>query len=446
MNNFNYTGVWSIPNTDYKDLYGTLNFSQENGAELKITSKNLLPINRKFDIINGYANGKQITLKDCYIISGNEEFTRHNSFSNYSLIVGFIFVGVMFESIDEINFSSASYRFDGLELWLFKNHFNSEFDTNSEKIEYTYPSNIPVHSNDSMIIEFIFRREYSFAHFRKHSLEEKAYVNFTYHLERTWSDIWDDIFIFGNLLTLFFRVPQNHSDFVLKHQNKEIIVFFKRDISSNTWVSDVNNHLVLHSVKFTDVEDEFTNIVGKWFSNYENLKDIFDLYFGAIVNYRYPNQKFLNLMQFIEAFHRKTRTKIIDKIDEDIVREILEFSKNKNINKNVRKKISNRLEKEIEQPLKERFKHLYNECAISHMIFITDKIESLSNKLVNTRNYFTHYDTKPKDNIIKNHDINQMILNLENFVAYFMLLEVGFSSEKIKAIMQNRIGSSNINT
>jgi hypothetical protein len=175
------------------------------------------------------------------------------------------------------------------------------------------------------------------------------------------------------------------------------------------------------------IKDEFNTILRKWFAKAEVLSPIFNLYFGMLYNSdMYLEQKFSNLIQAIESYHRRTR--INTEIEPDEHRKRI-TSIIESIDTQYKEWLENRLTYSNEPHLRRRLSELIDECGKLINISSSKKKKSFISKVCDTRNYFTHDDVSLTDKSAKGIELLHICSKLKIILEFNLLKEIGFSNE-----------------
>ena len=163
----------------------------------------------------------------------------------------------------------------------------------------------------------------------------------------------------------------------------------KRQISSN------------NLFKFEQIKNNAERIICKWVDTYEQITPTLHFYFWTQMQaYPCSEVKFLTLVQGLEAYHRKM------------------FNEN-------RMNLRNRIE-EIIEPFKN--------------IIGTDKErEKLITSIMDTRNYWTHYNPKLELKVAKGRNLEVLCFKIEALFQLHFLQLIGFSQEEINSIVDHQL-------
>ncbi|XYR59809.1 HEPN domain-containing protein [Bacillus amyloliquefaciens] len=187
--------------------------------------------------------------------------------------------------------------------------------------------------------------------------------------------------------------------------------------------------------EYEDIKSEFENILNRWFEKEEDLKAIISLHLNKFESY-YIESKFLTSIQALEIFHRRFYGGNI--LDQQIYNQASD---------KIKEFISEELEGEVRDFFLAKFKHgneynlgkrlreLINKLSQDSKLYIIGKSErrtSFLQKLIETRNYLTHYDDSGKTTILKHPYVKYFAVIRMNIILVFVLLkELGIDEELI---------------
>ena len=118
---FEYKGIWWLPDKPEKQISGTLRFTPNEGGVLELMSS-FKDIQVEPEIILGVSsNGKNITLHKCFDTKTNFNFP---GFLTSSFYANVIFIGAHFQKLEDIKFKSISIHYSHLDEWVNISGFN----------------------------------------------------------------------------------------------------------------------------------------------------------------------------------------------------------------------------------------------------------------------------------------------------------------------------------
>ena len=148
----------------------------------------------------------------------------------------------------------------------------------------------------------------------------------------------------------------------------------------------------------------------------------------------YITNQFSDLVQAIEAYHRRT-TRNCDLLPEEydkIVSEILNGTPEQH-----KVWLKEKLEYGNEPNLRKRLKEIINVLGIKEFIENNGRgIDSFIHRVVITRNYLTHYDKKLEDKALRPEQFYPYVQMLRTVLLTCLLKEMGFESGTMKKMIR----------
>lgn len=181
---------------------------------------------------------------------------------------------------------------------------------------------------------------------------------------------------------------------------------------------------------FSQIKDCAELFINNWFSAYETMEPALNLYFSTRTGgYKFLDAKFLALAQALETYHRRTSAE--KAMPEDTFNNMMES-------------IMQSCPPEHREWLQGRTKH-GNEISLSRRIkSIIEPFKDLIGnskergkfivKIVNTRNYLTHYDKELQDLAVKGVELYYLCLKMEAILQLHILQVLGFSKEEVLGV------------
>ena len=179
--------------------------------------------------------------------------------------------------------------------------------------------------------------------------------------------------------------------------------------------------------RYTDVRNDFGIILSRWLDSYERYKPTFDLYFASVYGLpAYREVRLLWLTQALEALHRGSsdETVMLEHEFTDVVQTLLSTcpSERRNwLNQKLRYGNELSLRRRIKQLMKPFTQYFGNKKQRGAFI----------DKVVNTRNYLTHYDDTLRDDAAVGPEISQLSNRLDGLLQLNLLKIMGFSEKSI---------------
>jgi len=448
---FEYDGIWWLPENPDKKVSGKLKFHPVEGLKLQLIGsfKGLKSLNIFLQppiILGITSNGKIITLYKCY------ESRSHMSvpgFLSSSFIVSFAFLGCHFEKEEEIRFDSLSLNYSHLEEWTGITGFQSKMELDSKnhlkkhEIIYSFPKKVEA-KIDNLSISFDYNFTSGGDRLKEVKLRHTTFIKIEHSKSVHFNDYQDVCYHIQNFLSLAIGkavfpviIKGKSKRCSTKSQNGEVINpdIFVYYVTNSMFETSSKIHPFDMLFTFGDISNRFENILKNWFEKAEMLKPVYDLYFGTLYNPRmYLQHQFLSMTQAIEAYHRhKFEGKYLsDKDYKPIYNRFKEIIKVLDIEDSFKDALKSKLKYGNEYSLRKRLKDLFVEYRDITQNFIKDE-DNFVNRIVDTRNYLTHYDKKLK-NIAEGRDLYRITQKLRKILQICLLCELGFIKEKIKSM------------
>ncbi|MGV2803410.1 hypothetical protein GNF85_06905 [Clostridium perfringens] len=442
MNNIEYKGVWWLPGNSKNYIIGILSFNSDEGVYLELIGQ--LDSYDKYNIILGRtSDGRKITLYKCFEVNKTHN---SNGFVTTRVFANIIFEGVHFNSDDDIKFSEISCHYSNLDEWAWMQGPSINVEKNKINITHEVPIKKSVQVNEKYDVEIYPDTEISPRCIvqKEASIIQKIYLKVVNKELDSFEEHISQLRHLQNFISLGVGKPIIPIDIIGKTEiNKEkfgeryfypsVKIYFsiRKGIESDRVV--LPPHMLFNLPK---IGDDINIFLINWFERREILEPIINLYFGIIYNnHMYLEQKFSNLIQAIESYHR--RTKLNAELDqsehEERINSILD-----SVDIKYSDWLRGRLSYSNEPTLRKRLNDMMSECNDILNLSSRER-KSFITKVCNTRNYLTHYDISLADKAAKNMELLEICNKLKVIIEFYLLLEIGFNNEMAKNILNNKI-------
>ena len=407
--------------------------------------------NSEIDIILGESRkGEKYTLVNNLRLKVSRKLSFQSHPQNQTIDsiynVFFLLVGEHFNSYEEIKFKSMSFGISNFEVWHLIKAFDVDYpEKNNKSFSVTYKNPEPVIIyNDQFINATI---EYTYSHgenspsetsyhinrrakiilnavnppFRLHDFEEKVDVSFSSYIQKIVSFIE-----FATQKHIYaFNIN------VYSSENIPCAVYYKTDVSHEL-SKPVDFYDMLFNWKHIEHDPKY--YFQAWIENIDKIGMPVWLYLGSFREGLYEDQRFMELAQALEGFHRYRFPESSEPTEEH-------QSKLKSIidgcPEDYQKWLTGKLKHSHEPHLPSRLKELFDE----HDELFTWLADSKTNKniakelIVRIRNHQAHcksIDDSPFSSILRFH-INRY---MQYVLAALLLKETNFSDEQISSIIK----------
>jgi len=435
-------GLWWLPENPNFRLPGTLTFSPYKGFSLELqgsfSERNIF---FRPDIILGFSNlGKEITLYNCFVrkyrfnLAGIPETVFSANFG---------FIGAHFAQLSDIKFKRISVKYNYLDEWLNINGFNITFKSEeiSVEIKYKLPSPIEINLKNGLKILLEFRvclPSLSIVQ-TEACVKQQSFLTIESPEEMTFDIFHGYIYIFQSLFSLFTSevvYPVKILGYFGKtkrndYEPVEIIYQIASSLSNK-----VNKSLLPHDMlcPYAFIKERVVEVFNNWLEKSILLKPVYDLYFAIVYSSDLPLEfKFLSIVMALEVYHRRmvSNEDIPANEHERKIKEILS-----NTPEQYKNWLKEKLEYSNEPSLRKRIKEIYG--MLENICYVTNLIpnkKDFVNKVVNTRNYFVHYDQSLENEASKGPELYWLIQQIKILVEICLLKELCFSDSEVDNIL-----------
>lgn len=464
MDKFEVKGEWKLPTTQHVTS-GTLFYSKDK-IQLELFGK-LDPEEKRIDnklkspeVIWGVSEaGEEFTLISTVRTKsrshlGNYEFNLETYESQQLL------VGKHINDIETCIFESMSIEFTYLPEWLgiqlFHTNINPDSYENSIKTITPELFEIEILNIDAVIKSSGFLK-FNNDFYRKAEIVSVSTLKLVPREMKNFGWFKEQLYTLQKLMTLLagrsiyvesilFKGEEIEQSLPFHHESSKISSSYKWFFKQGSVKIKENINTEDFLMSYKDIKKDFGVIVNKWFEKKEKLDVVFELYTGEFFKNTHLTTSFSNFMQAIEAFHRRNYdSKLMGNDDFEKFR--LEF--NKYIDQNAPSELKDKLKGTVkygnELSLKRRLVELVNTLSLeTKELFFGDgdekNIKKFLQKLVDTRNYLTHYDMAGKSNVINTDNRFYAIQRLKAFLTLLLIKELDINEviilEKIQKSTQ----------
>ncbi|MGH4038791.1 MAG: HEPN domain-containing protein [Sphaerochaeta sp.] len=393
-----------------------------------------------------------VTLDNCF-------YTKNNisNISNHELYVSKAYIGVLFEQDEEILFNSFIFKVEGIDKWVNIDGIKlikeiSPYDINSQnynetiKISYNTPKTISINLEEGIILKIIFNAKQNYT--KVNRIIKSAYISHetNFKLESKENKKSDEFISIAYKITNLLGFALNKEVCLLnivatiKGFDREQLGINKGPIPIKMYYesrpfskekSKINSNDILFY--FKDIQNRTELVFNNWLKAYDDINPTLNLYFSTKNgDYKIMEGRFLSLVQGLETFHRRTSDKKqLDEIEFTNLKKILLSScpeKHKEF-------LSAKLQYANEVSLRTRIKDIIK--PYSKYFGDNKNINIFINKIVETRNYLTHYDKSNKNNITsKGSELYKLCLKLDVIYQILLLQTLGFTKVEIDKILE----------
>lgn len=442
-----HKGAWWLPDQSDDITPGTVRFDPEEGISLDLIGT--LGVNfhtgKVGTVLGRLAGGENVTLFNCFVKNHNINYPGlRTQIFRANLMV----TGAHLSHIDDLSFSRVQLYLENLAGWAkqlsgFEIEIRSE--ANKATIRYELPEAIEANIAENLRLKLGVRAS---GPSRSRPQQEASITERTYFTVESPSEVgWNTWLGVVNRLRNFISLAVRNSvrpveiigksEAAMREMNGqkyyESIHVYYRLVGQNEVYKPVLPHSMLFSLN--EIEKEFEKILKNWFEKSSLLEPVFNQYFSDLhAPDPYMQGRFLNLVQALEAYHRRalSTTDLPADEHEERVASILDSVPGEH-----QDWLSGQLYYSNELSLRRRLKELIDRYSFVLNDFI-DK-GRFSHDTVSTRNYLIHYDESIKDQAASGIEILALIKKLKTLLEISFLHELGFDESTIIELMRKSI-------
>ncbi|MCG9095656.1 ApeA N-terminal domain 1-containing protein [Laribacter hongkongensis] len=442
------TGYFWLPNNEESKIPGILSIDDGGRIELEIVGHFDEGMNSLSDdhdlsrIIGHVEKDGLVTLDDCFYIKKNFSF---GGISKSKILVNKVLGGAAWDQDEKVSFNTFSFSVDCLDEWVGISGINVDSDWNTRKVTISYepPEKISIELSNGMKLEICFAYTLpGFPNLTEAKITQRAYFRLESEELRELSDFTSIAFKITNLMC--FAMDEIVSLKNVSATTPEIlrdggddkkypvpISIYYQSIPFSEKAPKKSWHDMLFN--FGAIKTNAQQVFNNWLSAYEYLSPALGLYFSTKTGaQKYLDGKFLALAQGLETYHRRTSSEtlmgkesyeaLVSEILKGCPEEHLDWLKGRLMNGN-EINLGKRIKKIIE-PFKDHFG--------------TSKERSkLLRKIVDTRNYLTHYSENLHAESAKGRDLWVLCMKIEVIFNLHFLKVIGFTDEEINKVVKN---------
>jgi ApeA N-terminal domain 1 len=447
-------GLWWLPSNEEHRVAGDFTYSPDSGIRVKLYGslhpEPALAITDDLDlelVLGTVKIGKRnlpITLNRCLEVSSSIALVGWGV-NHSELHARIAFAGVHFTTIDDLVFDEMLFSANGLDAWVSLSGFEFTQEPNAVIVKQQEVDPIAIFERDGLSI----RLQVINAGLSRQMVQKEVVLS-----QRTFFNLkWTTHVTFHEAI----RVASKLSDFLTLGTGElaaplQITMFSQNALVETQGGSSYRERVqvlyqpnVRSAVKeplpplmtftFAQERNRLPDLLGKWFDNAQELKPVHDLYFGTIrQNSIYPSQRFLNAVQALESFHRRTSPPAQQDLESARQRVDRIKQATNELNRRDRDWLDWKLRYPLESSLQQRLEEIESELA--HLLPELFKSGQLPRLIAVTRNYLTHYDASLETEAVTDgpglYRLSEKVL----LVVYVCLLSRLFEEQELNTLVQ----------
>jgi hypothetical protein len=460
MEKFTTRGRFYTLRNPGKEFSGELTFDPVDGAKLVLELYGIerpgLYLQEFEEFICGITTRGDFSLYRCY--QTNETISMRE-LGTYTYSPTWLMGGVYVEGKADLRFDRLSAEFNYLEEWLSLRPMEviTDFDDSSQteirlRKDFQHPAEVEL-TDCKIVVDFLLGRSIS-VYRNVFEMNIRWEAIFRFHQEKPLENIISKfVTIFQQFVSLGVSRPvlaTNLSTSVLVNiddptysRKVPVSLLTQIGVLYNSSSSSVSRGTCLFTYK--DIRDDFASCVQAWFESYDKLQDFHDLYFGTIYNpYMGWNQRFLNLVQGLEIYHRHFRDSTY--LSDTEFREL-----KKSMGEHLKKIFPQEKTKHLEvfqskigywneYTLRNRLYDLADNCPNPLKSNLGD-LDQFARDVADLRNYLTHFSKKSQKRTEElTHQLPTLVHKLEVLYQSLLLRELRLSDERVYPMLERRLG------
>ena len=448
-----FGSFWS-PLLPDQEMHGMLSISDGGKIELEANGPLMIPSNNFRRIIGRVEKHGDVTLDGCYETRTEHDFK--GGISKKSFHVGTVLSGFAYEDGEIPLFNDLSFSVEGLDEWVGLNGMRVDLERNDRAatIVYQQPEDVLLALENGMQLLITFRSSFPWgfpktsdqsisprAPFKSEAtICQKTYLKL---ISQDARELQDFTTVAQKITTLLcFATDQIVSVDKMWATSKTLrrdigkgqtakvpigIYFRSRPFSKEEPMITRSDFLF----GFNEVSNNAEAIIKKWIKAYDQISPTFNLYFSAqMASQQYLEDRFLSLVQGLETYHRRTS----DDTYMDVV-EFVELSENliNQCPEERRDWLRGKMEHANELNLRRRIKKLIEPFKV--IIGNAQRREKLVARIVDSRNYLTHYNECLESRAVVGADLAPLCKKMEALFQLHFLQLIGFSEGELHSIV-----------
>ncbi len=442
------TGYFWLPERDEKKIPGVLTIKNGGDIELEVVGlfdESIKSLNGDDDlnrIIGHVEKDGLVTLENCFYTKKNISF---EGISKSKICVNKVLSGVAYDQNEVVTFNTLSFSVDCLDEWVGISgiRVDSDWDSRTATISYAPPENISYVLDSGIKLEICFAYTLpSSSSTTESKITQRVYFKLSSDDSRPLSDFTEIAYKLTNFLCFAIDTTVTLKD--LSATSKEIqrdggdgkkypvpVKVFYPSIPFTEKAPDKSWHRMLFT--YGTIKSNAQQVFNNWLRAYEIMAPALSLYFSTKNGaQKYLDGKFLALAQGLETYHRRTSDEklmgssefdsLVSTISEGCPEEHSEW-------------LSGRLMHGNEINLGKRLKRIIE--PFKGKLGGSKERSKLLRKIVDTRNYLTHYSENLKDNAAGGEELCRLCQKMEVIFQLHFLKVVGFSDVEIESVVEN---------
>lgn len=422
------TGYWYFPANSEKSYSGTL-FIDNGEIDLKLLDCSDLPKGR-FTVHGVATNGKKITLYKCFATNQTRSFP---GIPSVILTANYYFEGDHLNE-ESLLFESAYIKFTFLDKWLDVGGYEISSDSDFENdisVKYKLPEAIIFYEDEQVKFSFLFQY-YSplFTPTHDCQITQESLIQIEHKSTFSLDVFWGYVAAIKSFLTLAFFSEPNIEKLSFKKEETVFKTIYDGQNKSEPKPKSHRRHFLFD---YKTIQAECSTIFCKWYELNKSIEPVMNILLEMFGTRNIISEnKFLNVMQAIETFHRRTRNnkKEDDSSFQSKISEIISASPEDH-----KAWLKEKLLYSNEPNLKERLEELFSEIDTALIEHLFPNHNTLITQAKDTRNYYTHFGAHLEKKAVKNPELYFLTERFKLLLLILLLKETNVDEQKATKII-----------
>lgn len=419
-------GYWNISGDENNSYSGNLII--ENG-KIKLNLLGCFDLPGNTFTIHGFStSGKKITLYKCFATNRSMSFPG----IPYSEITADYFIKGGHFTKETLEFTNALLNFSSLNEWINIDGFTDFKNKDELSVKYKTPEAITFYKTESVEFAFLFQSTSPlFRPTHSYIINQEIVIQINHKTKFNLDNFWEYISILKSFLTLAYFSEPKLQEINFKKDDK-FLEFIYRGQDSELKKQKTHRREFIFTYK--NVEAELQQIFQKWSTLHKILDPVINVLLEAFgeKNIIIEN-KFLNIIQGIETFHRRIKKNETEEVEvhKKRISEILTECPFQH-----KKWLQEKLNFSNEPTLKQRLDELFESIAPVLRDHLFDNYKSIITNTKNSRNYYTHYSLNLENKALKGKELFYLTERLKVFLLILLLKETGINTDSLTKIIK----------
>lgn len=402
MEPFEHKGYWWLPENPDRRVAGILRFDGIELPKLELfdTLENHFSGASRQAKILGVIAGKYATLLDCILIRENPTYAtgvEPVTFADY--LAHHVFIADSHIEIETDLFKSMRTSYFNLPGWVEAWGWRATIDGVALKIEHRPPDATARIAGANISVRHQFSGNNSLT---QQTVTQSTFIDIEPDKPQSFAElskIQHNVSIFMSLAMSQATYPITE---VMSSDRSLVPVSVHYSPNVDTAVYKAKAMPAYQMLfKFEDIFADFENVLQNWFSKAEKLDAVYKLYSSTLLRpAAFLEQKFLNLVQALETYHRNTYS----------------------LNRKLELRLKDLLVKHVD--------------VVKFITAVSQNPDDFAHRVTGARDWYTHYDDKNRQFEPDTKDLWDMVQYLRFIVEACLLTELGIPEYKIQELMR----------